>query len=58
MYCPPGTKQSDIINTITLLKEASNAKTSFIVGGDFNVDLFDSQSDSILEFHNSLFSLG
>jgi hypothetical protein len=58
MYCPPGTKHLDIINTITLLKEASNAKTSFIVGGDFNVNLFDSQSDSILEFLNSLFSLG
>lgn len=34
MYCPPSTVLLGIISTITLLKETSNAKTSFIIEGN------------------------
>lgn len=57
MYCPPGTDSAVITSVVSNLKDNSDTKTSFIIGGDFNINLLDSQTESVLEFLNSMFSI-
>ena len=39
MYCPPQTKLTGIIDTISTLRERSNGRSRFVVTGDFNIKI-------------------
>ena len=39
MYCPPQTKLTDIIGTISALRERLNGRSRFVVTGGFNINI-------------------
>ncbi len=52
LYCPPGTKPTDILKLIDFLKSCTKM-SHFVAGGDFNINLLVDNNLS-LEFLNSL----
>ncbi len=58
MYCPPNTNLAHILTLIEHLKSKSNPRTSFVIGGDFNINLLASDTELSLEFLNSIHALG
>ena len=57
IYCPPKTKLNDINRTHEQLKTNSCAQSKLIIGGDYNINLLDSNSDISLKFIDNVHSL-
>ena len=57
IYCPPKTKLNDINRTLEQLKTNSCAQSKLIIGGDYNINLLDSNFDISLEFIDNVHSL-
>ncbi len=57
MYCPPNSSLADIMAVITYFKTLLSKKFSLIIGGDFNINLLDIDSDLVSDFLNNLHSL-
>ena len=57
IYCPPKTKLNDINKMLQQLKTSSCAPSKLIIGGDYNINLLDSNSDISLEFIDNIHSL-
>ena len=55
-YCPPQTKLTDIIDTISALRERLNVRSRFVVTGDFNINILNVTNLSI-DFLNELYAL-
>ena len=54
MYCPPQTKLTDIIDTISALRERLNGRFRFVVTGDFDINILNDtnlSSDFLNELH-------
>ena len=56
IYCPPKTKLNDINRTLAQLKTNSCAQSKLIIGGDYNINLLDSNSDISLEFIDNVYT--
>ena len=57
MYCPSGISKNDILLLTERHKDASNRLLSFILSGNFNINLLDQDSDISTDFINDLHSL-
>ena len=57
IYYPSRTKLNDINRTLEQLKTNSCAQSKLIIGGDYNINLLDSNSDTSLEFIDNVHSL-
>ncbi len=56
MYCPPGTEAAQIVAEIDNHKSLVNPLESFIVGGDFNINLLDDGPS--LDFISNVYTIG
>ena len=56
MYCSTNTHVCDIMLTIDQLKLMFMFHLPFLLGGDFNLNLFNSNTDACINFINNMYS--